>query len=152
MKRLASLAVATALLGSLSAPLAVQAATATAQFDVTINLTSACEITAPTGATFNYTSLQATDATFASNFTVRCTNGLPITSIALDATEVTDTATGLAYTLALSNAPTIGSGVAQTVSLNGRMAAGQAGTCSGSICTNASSPAANKQRTLTITY
>lgn len=150
MKRLASFAVATALLGSLSAPLAVQAATASAQFDVTINLTSACEITAPTGATFNYTSLQTTDATFASNFTVRCTNGLPISSIALDLNQVTDAATGLAYTLALSNAPSTGNGLAQTVNLTGTMAAGQVGTCSGSTCTNTNSN--NKQRTLTITY
>ena len=84
------------------------------------------------------------------NFSVRCTKDLPISSIALDATNVTDAATGLAYTLALADVPNLGSGVTQTVTLNGSMAGGQAGTCGSASCSNSTST--NKQRTLTITY
>ena len=63
--------------------ISAQAATATGNFDVTINLTSACKVsTAPTAA-FTYTSFQATAATFSSSFNIMCTKTLPITSITL---------------------------------------------------------------------
>jgi hypothetical protein len=128
-----------------------QAATATGTFNVTINLTSACTVnTAATAATFNYTSMQAAAATFATTFDVQCTNTLPIVSVALDSLAVTDNATNLAYTLALAGAPTAATGVAQAVTVNGTMAAGQAGTCATATCTNAA--ATNKTRTVTITY
>lgn len=134
-------------LGSMS----VQAVTATGTFPVNINLTSACTVnTALTAATFNYTSLQATPATFATTFDVQCTNTLPIVSVTLDALAVTDAATNLAYTLALAGVPATATGVAQAVTVNGTMAAGQAGTCATPTCTNAAS--ANKTRTVTITY
>ncbi|MBX3654779.1 MAG: hypothetical protein KF686_11400 [Ramlibacter sp.] len=137
-------------LGLAAVGMSAQAATATGNFDVTINLTSACEIqTSPTAA-FTYTSFQSTAATFSSSFNVRCTNTLPITSITLDSTSVTDDATNLAYTLALSGVPAAGTGAAQSVSITGSMAANQSGTCATATCTNAA--ATNKQRTLTITY
>ncbi len=139
-----------ALLGFAAVGMSAQAATATGNFDVTINLTSACEIASSPTAAFTYTSFQATAATFSSSFNVRCTNTLPITSIALDSTSVTDAATNLAYTLALSGAPTVGTGANQSVTITGSMAANQAGTCATATCTNSAS--ANKQRTLTITY
>ncbi|MCW5651681.1 MAG: hypothetical protein KIS62_18190 [Ramlibacter sp.] len=139
-----------AALGLAAVGMSAQAATATGNFDVTINLTSACEIqTSPTAA-FTYTSFQSTAATFSSSFNVRCTNTLPITSITLDSTSVTDDATNLAYTLALSGVPAAGTGAAQSVSITGSMAANQSGTCATATCTNAA--ATNKQRTLTITY
>lgn len=132
------------------APPAARAATATGQFDVTINLTSACVLgTLPT-AHFAYTSGQPDAATFSSSFTIRCTNGLNITSIALDSSTLTDAATNLNYTLALGAVPTTGTGVLQTIAITGTMAGGQGGTCTDATCTNASSD--NKRRVLTITY
>jgi hypothetical protein len=125
-------------------------ATATGNFDVTINLTSACKLsTAPTAA-FTYTSFQATAATFSSSFNIMCTKTLPISSIALDTATVTDDATDLAYTLTMGAAPATGTGAAQSVTLTGSMAANQAGKCATATCTNAA--ATNKQRTITITY
>ncbi|MBX3589204.1 MAG: spore coat protein U domain-containing protein [Ramlibacter sp.] len=146
MKKLALVAA----LGLAAIGMSAQAATATGNFDVTINLTSACEIASSPTAAFSYTSFQSTAATFSSSFNIRCTNTLPITSITLDSTSVTDAATNLAYTLALSGVPASGTGASQSVSITGSMAANQAGTCATATCTNAAS--ANKQRTLTITY
>jgi hypothetical protein len=137
-------------LTSLFAMATAHATVATGTFNVGINLTSVCQIsTAPTAA-FSYTSFQSTAATFSSSFNVLCTNTLPISSITLDSTSVTDSATNLAYTLSLGAIPTAGTGVAQSVPITGSMPAGQAGTCATATCSNTSST--NKQRTLTITY
>ncbi|MGH6625348.1 MAG: spore coat protein U domain-containing protein [Burkholderiaceae bacterium] len=126
------------------------ATTATATFNVNITLTSACKVNTVPTAAFTYTSFQATAATFSSAFDILCTNTLPISSVALDSTSVTDSATNLAYTLSLGAVPATGLGVAQSIAITGSMAAGQAGTCLTSSCTNAA--ALNKQRTITITY
>lgn len=141
MKKILSL-VAAALVMGLSS-LSAQALTATGTFPVTINFTSTCSIsTAGLAPTFTYTSLQATAAaaTGVLSFTVTCTNTAPYT-LSLDAGgtgytgtytaptgSYTDTASGLAYTLTLPTT-TAGIGAAQTYSLSGSMAAGQAGTC-----------------------
>ena len=146
MKKLALIAA----LGLSSLALSSHAATATGTFDVTINLTSACQITSAPTAAFTYTSFQAAAATFASSFNVKCTNTLPITSVTLDSLSVTDNATNLAYTLALGTVPGTGTGVDQSIAITGSMAASQAGTCATATCTNGA--ATNKQRTLTITY
>lgn len=123
----------------------------TGTFNVNINLTSACAVdTSATAATFNYTSMQTTAATFGTTFKVTCTNALNIVSVALDSLAVTDNVTNLGYTLALVGAPVAGTGLAQSVTVNGTMAANQAGTCSTATCTN--SGATNKTRTVTITY
>lgn len=127
-----------------------QAGTATGTFDVSITLTSACKVNTTPTAAFTYTSFQTSAATFSSSFNILCTNTLPITSVALDSTSVTDDATNLAYTLALSGVPSAGTGVAQSIAITGSMAANQAGTCATSSCTNTA--ATNKQRTITITY
>lgn len=135
------------------ATLPVQAATATGQFDVTINLTSSCRYVKTSDVTFNYTSFQAAAQaqTTAGGFTVQCTKTLPYT-LALDSTSVTDDAVDLAYTLALSAAGGTGNGNAQAYSVTGSIAAGQAGQCAtaGGACSNTA--ATNKTRTLTITY
>lgn len=129
---------------------AAQAATATGTFDVGITLTSDCKVdTTATAAAFTYTSLQVADATFASSFTLQCTNTLPITSVALDSLAVTDAATNLAYTLVLGATPA-SNGVANAVTVSGTMVGGQAGTCAAASCTNAAS--ANKTRTVTVTF
>jgi len=150
MKKIMRLGIALlAILGAAITP--AQATTATGTFNVTINLTSACLVnTGATAATFAYTSEQATAATFGTAFNVTCTNTLPIVSIALDTLSVTDTAVNLAYSLALASVPTVATGVAQAVTVNGTMAANQSGTCATATCTN--SAATNKQRTVTITY
>jgi len=80
---------------------------------------------------------------------VRCSLALAYT-MSLDATSVLDNAVNLSYTLALSSTSATGSGVTQTHSVNGTMAAGQSGLCPGGVCTNAA--ATNKTRTLTVTY
>ena len=137
---------------------AASALTAAGNFDVVINLTSKCEINstnAATGAvisnvTFAYTSFQTAASTSStSNFNVRCTNSLPY-SMALDSAAVTDDATNLAYTLALSALTSPGTGANQAYTVIGTMAANQAGTCPTPACTNAA--ATNKTRTLTVTY
>lgn len=149
MKKLLSLV---ALVLASIATLPVQAATAAGNFDVTINLTSACKYTQTSDVAFNYTSLQTgvQAQTTSGGFTVQCTKTLPYT-LALDATAVTDQAVDLAYTLALSSAAGTGDGTAQAYSVTGSMAANQAGKCATTaVCNNSTST--NKTRTLTITY
>ena len=136
------------------ATLPVQAATATGNFDVNINLTSACIYTKTSDVAFSYTSFQATAQaqTTAGGLTVKCTNLLPYT-LALDtAGSYTDLAVNLAYTLALSAAGGTGNGADQTYSVTGSIPANQSGNCAtlGGACNNSSST--NKQRTLTISY
>lgn len=135
------------------ATLPVQAATATGQFDVTINLTSACLYTKTSDVAFTYTSFQTTAQaeTTSGGFTIQCTNSLPYT-LALDSTAVLDAAVDLNYTLALSAPSGTGNGSAQSISVTGSIAADQAGKCAtaGGICSNSGS--INKTRTLTITY
>lgn len=141
------------------AALPAHAQTAEGTFDVVINLTSKCEINnvnAATGAVvndvvFNYTSFQTVAATATGGgFNVRCTDDLPFT-LALDSAGETDDAVDLAYTLTLSATTGSGTGVNQAFTVNGSMAAGQAGRClAGGVCTNTAST--NNGRTLTIGY
>lgn len=73
--------------GLIGASVNAQAATATGNFNVSITLTSKCEINstaASTGAVVSdialaYTSFQTTAATGSTSFNVRCTNSLPYT-------------------------------------------------------------------------
>ena len=130
--------------------ISAQAATATGNFDVTINLTSACKVsTAPTAA-FTYTSFQATAATFSSSFNIMCTKTLPISSIALDSSERDRRRDRPGLHVDHGRGPAAGTGVAQSVTLTGSMAANQAGKCATATCANTA--ATNKQRTITITY
>lgn len=148
MKKLLISAIAA--LVTLAAIIPVAQAAATANFNVVINLTSACQITtAPGDITFNYTSLQGSAATPTSSYAVTCTNLLPYT-MSVSGASVTDDAVNLAYDLTLSATVGVGSGASQPYTVNGNMAAGQAGTCATASCTNAL--ATNKTKTLTITY
>lgn len=124
---------------------AAQAGTATGNFNVTVNLTSKCEISAgPTDVAFTYTSFQAAAATSTGGaYTVRCTNTLPYT-MSLDAAA--GTVVGLNYTLALSAASGTGNGAGQAYSINGTMVSGQGGTCALGSC------AGTDARVLTVTY
>jgi spore coat protein U-like protein len=133
--------------------------TATGTFDVSITLTSKCEINstnAATGAVINnlamsYTSFQTAAATGSTSFNVRCTDGLNY-SLALDSNSVTDDALNLGYTLALSATSGQGNGTDQPITVNGSIAALQAGRCNDATGICANTAATNKQRTLTVSY
>jgi len=124
---------------------AAQAATATGNFNVTVTLTSMCQISSgPADVAFTYTSFQGAAATSTGGgYSVQCTNTLPYT-MSLDATS--GTVSGLNYSLALSAASATGSGVAQAYTINGTMASGQGGTCALGSCSGTDA------RILTVTY
>jgi spore coat protein U-like protein len=110
---------------------------------VTIVTPPSCNLTtAPSNLVFDYTAFGPA-ANASTNFGVTCTSTVPYT-MALDATS--GTLLGLNYALSLSANSATGSGVQQMYSINGTMAAGQAGTCASGSCT------ASQGRTLTITY
>ncbi len=141
-KRLALAAAAAALFAGISG---AQASSVTGNFNVTVNLTSACKISSgPADVAFTYTSFQGAASTATGGgFSVQCTNTLPYT-MTLDAAS--GTVSGLNYTLALSAASGTGSGAAQSYSVNGSMASGQGGTCALGSCSGTDA------RVLTITY
>ena len=139
MKKLSALAAAAAglLLGVVS--MSSQAGTATGNFNVTINFTSACTVTTTAlTPTFTYTSNQVLPAAAAGGLTydVTCTKGVPYT-MALDtvgtgwtfaAGTYTNTASTLNYSLTLP-AAIAGTGALQTYTISGSMPGAQAGTC-----------------------
>lgn len=147
MKKASVIAATVGLLFGL-ASVSSQAATATGNFNVTINFTSVCTAnTAGLAPVFNYTSGGAA-ATFATaqSFTVTCTNGVPYTlsldaggtgytgSYAAPTGTYTNTASTLVYSLSLPATTTgTGSGIAQTWALTGNMVAGQNGTSTGAL-------------------
>jgi hypothetical protein len=144
-------------LAALVSSMSAQAVDVTGNFNVRVNLTPVCQLTTNTNGTstgttdliFNYTSFGAAQAP-SSSFIVKCTTNL-IYTLALDGTGFggSTTALGLAYSLALA-APAgggTGTGANQTYTINGTMAAGQAGTCATTAgCTNTTA------RTITLTY
>lgn len=143
------------------------AGAASATFDVNLTLTPTCVVADTSGGgtvtqlgtniSVAYSAFQATPGTGFTSFVVRCSTGLTIASVALDAASVTDGLTGLAYTLALKTA---NSGDASTpvASLSGGtgsasgtpyyvqayVPSGQAGTTTPGTD--------NKTRTITVTY
>ena len=160
MKKL-SLAAALVLSGLVSLP-SYAAGTASNTFNVDINLTPGCSVSAAPGAvTFTYTGMQ-TAAVTAPNVSiyVQCTKNLPYSASLATAPgngyNVIDALTNLAYTLTLNTAATdllnqAGTGAQQTIVVGGTMAGGQAGTCpTAASCSNLTS--ANRQQTLTLTY
>lgn len=135
-------------------------AIATATHPALIIVNPVCTITTPPGAlSFSYTSLQATPAAASTSFSVTCTNQLPYTA-GVDLYTVTDAAVNITYTLnvGLSIRPAgsvytpgaalsvTGTGAAQTISIDGNIAAGQSGTCTSAVCLGTTT------RTLTIAY
>jgi hypothetical protein len=142
MSNLRKFAVSVAAVATMGSMSVAEAVDVTSNFDVTVALTSVCQIsTAPGTVAFTYTAFQAGNATANTSFGVRCTNNLGYT-MALD-TPASQSVGGLAYTLALSAASGTGSGVAQPYTVNGTMVGGQAGD---------STASATQTRTLTITY
>src|SRR6185295_6441997 len=109
MKRILT---ATAIAAALTAGNAQAAGQATSGFNVTINLTSACTVTAPTDVVFAYTSLQSgASAATGGAFSVSCTTSLPYTlalqagttppfnSVATTIPSITDNVVQLTYSL-----------------------------------------------------
>ncbi len=128
-----------------------QAATVTSNFNVDITLTSLCAVSTPANLSFAYTTFQAAASVASTPFSVTCANALPYT-VGLSGANVTDDAVGLAYSLVVT-APAgggTGTGAAQAYSIDGTIAAGQAGTCTTATCTNAA--ATNNVKTITVTY
>lgn len=117
----------------------------TATMSVTVRTDNQCQISSPPGnVTFTYTSFQASAATASTTYNVRCTTALPYT-MALD--SFSGTLLGLPYTLAISpSASGTGTGASQTYTINGTIAAGQAGTCATAACSG------SQVRTLTLTW
>jgi hypothetical protein len=132
--------------GLVAASFGSQAATTINQpFNVTVNLTSACTMTAPTPVAFTYTSFQGTAATSTGGaFSVSCTNTLPYT---VAVTGASTSVIGLTYALSLSASSGTGNGSAQAFTINGTMASGQAGTCATATCSGTDST-----HTVTVTY
>lgn len=112
-------------------------------FPVAIYTPTVCTISSSPGSVvFNYIGLGGAVAS-STTFGATCTTSLPYT-MALDTTS--GTVLGLNYSLALSTGSSTGTGLEQTHSINGNMAAGQAGTCATGSCSGA------QAHTLTITY
>lgn len=127
------------------AALPVNAATATAGFNVTANLTSKCEVTtAVADVAFTYTSFQTTAATAAGGgFSVRCTTSLPYS---FSVSGSPGAVIGLNYSLT-APAGSTGTGAAQAFTIGGSMGANQSGTCATTAaCTG------TVGHTLTVTY
>jgi spore coat protein U-like protein len=144
MRKLLSL-LAAALVAFCTLPAA--AATVSNTFTVSITLASSCTfVTMPTVTFPSYTAFGSAVNAPQGTITFKCTNTKPITSIRLDdgaggqagalAQGFTDSTTGLAYTLTLGAAPAGGTGANQTVTVDGSIASGQAGTCTTATCTN----------------
>jgi spore coat protein U-like protein len=117
----------------------------TSNFGVTVVTTNTCQISVPPGdVNFTYTSFQLAAAVASTTYGVRCTTALPYT-MALDATS--GTLLGLSYSLAIAPSSSgTGTGVTQTYTINGTIAAGQAGTCANAVCNG------SQTRTLTLSW
>lgn len=155
--------------------LPAQAATVSGAFDVSVTLTSKCEVTNSSAPTLSFTygafSTDPVPSIAPIALTFRCTRGIPAPTVAFDTgTDKTSSAAGLTatgegvvsglrYTLAVAantgtagtDATTSSSGTAKTLSysVTGSMPADQAGTCA-----DASGTCSNvvQARTLIVTY
>lgn len=118
--------------------------TVTTALLVTVRTTNSCQITvAPGNVNFTYTSFQAAPAASSSTYGVRCTSLFPYT-MSLDGIQPYNLL-GLDYTLSVPASST-GTGLTQTHTISGNIAAGQAGTCATGTCNG------TQTRTLTISW
>lgn len=131
------------------------AAPPSADFEVTITLTSACEITQTPGAiAMAYTSFVGlTSADNTTSIGMRCTDDLAYT-LQLDGNATgsvtnTDTAVGLDYTLTWNHGQQTGTGAAQSHTVTASIAPGLAGACTSGTC---SSVPGSNTHTLTVSY
>ena len=139
---------------------ATEAANTTSNFDVTINLTSACTFGTIANVVFDYTSGQvAAQPSTGGGFNITCTSTLPYTfglvagasgtAPGAASISVTDALLNLSYTL---NAPAsgTGSGGTQAKTISGSMGGGQGGTCGAATCSNGTS--GNKTQTVVVNF
>lgn len=117
---------------------------ASSTFQVQVSNVPACQIALPPGTVaFTYTAFSPVAAAAATTFSARCSTTLPYV-MALNSNF--GVVSGLNYALSLSAASGTGNGALQNYSINGVMAAGQAGDCATANCS------ASTTHTLTITY
>ena len=136
---------------AMAASMPAAAITANGAVPISITLTPLCVVTAPAAVTMTYTSFDTGAASNAQTGQVKCTN-LRTYRIAFSSTDNTvltasGTGVGLNYTLTLSGngagANSTRSGVDQSYTVTGGIAAGQAGDCaSGASCTYTNATAA----------
>ncbi len=112
---------------------------------MTVGVNNQCVFnTYPGDLVFNYAAFSASAQTASTSFMLRCSSGLPWS---VSVTPNPAVLQGLRYTITPSPASGTGNGnTGQAVTLNGNMAAGQAGTCTGPTC------AASQAHTVFITY
>ena len=116
-----------------------------ASLNVSVGVSNQCVFSAAPGMmSFNYTAFAPVAQTASTSFDLRCSNGLPWSvSVSPDSA----TLQGLRYSIAASPDSGVGNGNSgQTVTLNGSMPAGQAGTCPAASCS------AQQAHTVMITY
>lgn len=122
-----------------------QSSTGKVSFPVSIATPATCALTQPPG-TLNfgiYPSLSPTAVTGSSQFGVTCTSYLPYT---MTISPGAGTVVGLNYSLSIATPNSTGTGALQNFTVDGSLAAGQAGVCSTATCTG------QNTHTLTITY
>jgi hypothetical protein len=166
MRKLALKTLVAALTLASIAP-ALQAATTSNNFNVTVTLTSQCQQTnnASTTVAFGtYVAFQgAAQPSSTANLTFRCTRGYALVSTVFDTTLPTSTSAGvgviqgLQYTLsaatavnvagAVASSTSIGSGDILTYAITGTMPADQAGACAAASC-----GVTSQVRTLVLTF
>lgn len=112
---------------------------------MSVGVTSQCVFnTYPGNLVFNYSAFSAAPQTSSTSFMLRCSSGLSWSAAVTPSPAVLR---GLRYTITPSPASGSGNGnTGQSVTLMGSMQAGQAGTCTGPICTD------SQTHTVTITY
>lgn len=100
--------------------------------------------TYPGSLVFNYTAFSPSAQTASTAFVLRCNSSLPWS---VSVSPATATLLGLRYQIAATPASGTGNGnTGQGVTLTGTMPAGQAGTCTGAVCTD------SQPHTVIITY
>ncbi|HEY1230416.1 MAG TPA: spore coat protein U domain-containing protein [Ramlibacter sp.] len=122
-----------------------QSSTGLTPFPVSIATPATCALTQPPG-TLNfgiYPSLSPVAVNGSAQFGVTCTSYLPYT---MAISPGTGTLVGLNYTLSLATPSSTGTGALQNFTVDGTIAAGQAGVCGTATCTG------QNTHTLTITY
>jgi spore coat protein U-like protein len=118
----------------------------TASLDIVISIPRSCRFsTPPTAIDIDYTAFSTSALPGQSSFELTCTQGTNYT-IALDAARSVIPNVELAYGLTLSATGNAGTGVSQGYTVDVSVDAGQAGRCTGAICTGTDT------RTITVTY
>jgi len=113
-------------------------------FSVTASIQNECYFsTTPASLTMDYASFSTVPVTASVGFQLSCTYNSAYT---MALTPTSGTLAGLNYSVALSAASGTGTAASQSYTVNGTIAAGQAGTCAIGTCTG------TQVHTVTVTY